>query len=64
MRRAGCSPRGEPVHPGGCIDRRLFTAGDLDAGVCRRCGYVELYCTDPEKIPIDGVYVRELVGPG
>jgi len=37
--------------------------GELEAGVCRRCGYVEYYVKDPASIPIDGFYVRELVGP-
>ena len=36
--------------------------GELEAGVCRQCGYVELYVKDPSSIPVDGNYVRELVG--
>lgn len=39
------------------------TYGELEAGVCRRCGYVEYYVKDPASIPIDGVNVREVVGP-
>lgn len=42
---------------------KLGRAGRLEATVCRRCGYTELYTTSPEQIPIDGTYVRELVGP-
>lgn len=36
-------------------------AGELEAGVCRSCGYTELYTKDPGAIPIDGTYVREVV---
>jgi hypothetical protein len=36
-------------------------AGELEAGVCRSCGYTELYTKDPGAIPIDGTYVREIV---
>ncbi|UJR83221.1 hypothetical protein [Sandaracinus amylolyticus] len=43
---------------------RSHSAGELEAGVCRRCGYTELYVKDPGSIPIDGVHVRELVAPG
>jgi predicted nucleic-acid-binding Zn-ribbon protein len=39
------------------------TAGTLSASVCRRCGYTELYTDSPATIPIDGRYVKELVGP-
>ena len=42
---------------------RLATAGGLSAVVCRRCGYTEFYTEKPESIPVDGTYVRELVGP-
>jgi hypothetical protein len=38
-------------------------AGDVDAAMCRSCGYLELYCMNPESIPVDGEYVVELVGP-
>ncbi|MEZ4222776.1 MAG: hypothetical protein R3B13_17680 [Polyangiaceae bacterium] len=37
------------------------SAGELEAGVCRRCGYTEFYTKNPEDIVIDGKYVRELV---
>lgn len=36
-------------------------AGELEAGVCPRCGYTELYTKDPGDIVVDGVNVRELV---
>jgi predicted nucleic-acid-binding Zn-ribbon protein len=36
-------------------------AGELEAGVCRRCGYTELYTKNPDEIVVDGVNVRELV---
>lgn len=28
--------------------------GELEAGVCRVCGYTELYVKNPEEIPLDG----------
>jgi predicted nucleic-acid-binding Zn-ribbon protein len=37
------------------------SAGELEAGVCPRCGYTELYTKEPESIVVDGVNVRELV---
>lgn len=30
------------------------SVGDLEAGVCRECGFVELYVKNPEAIPLDG----------
>ena len=42
---------------------RGYAAGELEAGVCRSCGYTELYVKDPGSIPIDGQFVREIVGP-
>lgn len=36
-------------------------AGELEAGVCRRCGYTELYTKDPQNIIVDGTNVQELV---
>lgn len=41
----------------------LRGTGELEAGVCRACGYTELYVKDPGAIPIDGQRVREIVGP-
>lgn len=38
-------------------------AGELEAGVCARCGYTELYTKDPSEIIVDGTNVRELVAP-
>jgi len=38
-------------------------AGHLQAAVCRRCGFTELYTYNPEEIPVDGKYVFEAVGP-
>lgn len=37
------------------------SAGELEAGVCKRCGYTELYTKNPADIIVDGVHVRELV---
>ncbi len=42
---------------------KLGTAGMLSAAICRRRGYSELYANLPERIPIDGTYVREVIGP-
>ena len=36
--------------------------GDLSASVCRRCGYTEMYCAAPDKIPVDGKWVTTTVG--
>lgn len=37
------------------------SAGELEAGVCKKCGYTEFYTKNPADIVVDGVYVRELV---
>jgi hypothetical protein len=47
---------GEPVPRDG--------RGMLEAYVCRACGYVEWYCTDPENIPIGPEYMTEEVDAG
>lgn len=39
------------------------SSGELEAGVCRQCGYTEFYTKNPQHIVIDGKYVRELVAP-
>jgi predicted nucleic-acid-binding Zn-ribbon protein len=36
------------------------SSGEVEAGVCRSCGYTEFYTKDPASIIVDGVYVREL----
>ena len=43
---------------------RTERAGELEAGVCPRCGYTELYVKDASQIIVDGVHVRELVAEG
>ena len=40
---------------------RTERAGELEAGVCARCGYTEFYVKSPGDIIVDGVHVRELV---
>lgn len=35
-------------------------AGELEAGVCARCGYTEFYVKSAADIIVDGKYVREL----
>jgi predicted nucleic-acid-binding Zn-ribbon protein len=47
----------------GWFGDKTRTAGKLSAAVCRRCGYTELYTNDAPLIPVDGTYVREVVGP-
>ena len=37
-------------------------AGILEMYVCRACGYVEWYCTDPQSIPIGPQFMTEIVG--
>jgi len=37
-------------------------AGALEAFVCSRCGYCELYVKDPESLVPDGVSVRQAAG--
>jgi predicted nucleic-acid-binding Zn-ribbon protein len=44
-------------------NERATAAGALTAATCRSCGYTEFYAEDPGSIPIDGKYVREVVGP-
>lgn len=39
------------------------TAGLVQAYICKKCGYTELYTRDPQSIPVDGTIVQELVGP-
>ena len=40
---------------------RTERAGELEAGVCKQCGYVELYVKNAADIIVDGAAVRELV---
>ena len=40
------------------IDARK-ALGVLEVYVCRNCGFVEWYCSDPERIPIGPVYMTE-----
>jgi predicted nucleic-acid-binding Zn-ribbon protein len=37
--------------------------GEVQAYVCRRCGFTELYTRDAGSIPVDGKAVKEIVGP-
>jgi predicted nucleic-acid-binding Zn-ribbon protein len=47
----------------GWLGDKTDRAGKLSAAVCRACGYTELYTTGAALIPVDGKYVREVVGP-
>lgn len=40
------------------IDARK-ALGMLEVYVCRKCGFVEWYCSDPDRIPIGPVYMTE-----
>jgi len=35
-------------------------AGEIEAYVCRQCGYTEFYTRDPGTIQVDGRIVREV----
>lgn len=39
--------------------RRSF--GLLEMYVCRGCGYIEWYCSDPQTVPIGPQFMTELV---
>jgi hypothetical protein len=38
--------------------------GVLEIYVCKRCGFVEWYCNDPESIPIGPAYMTEEIDLG
>ena len=38
--------------------------GSLEVYVCRSCGFVEWYCSDPERIPIGPEYMTEEIDVG
>jgi hypothetical protein len=38
--------------------------GNLEAYVCRACGYIEWYCNDPENIPIGPELMTEEIDVG
>jgi hypothetical protein len=39
--------------------RRMF--GLLEMYVCRACGYVEWYCSDPQNVPVGPQFMTDLV---
>ncbi len=41
----------------------LASYGLVSAYICRACGFTEFYTLAPETIPVDGVWIREVVGP-
>ena len=45
------------------IDSRK-ACGYLEQYICRKCGFIEWYCNDPEHIPIGPQYMTELVDYG
>ena len=38
-------------------------AGELQAAICKACGFTEFYTKAPSEIPVDGKYIREEIGP-
>ncbi len=51
-------------NPAGSIFRSHVSAtGMVEAYVCRRCGFTELYTRDPASIPIDGETTRLIQTP-
>lgn len=47
----------------GWLGDKTKAAGQLSAAICRQYGYTELYTKDAPLIPVDGKYVREVIGP-
>jgi hypothetical protein len=45
------------------IDARK-TYGYLEMYICRKCGFVEWYCSDPEHIPIGPQFMTETIDYG
>jgi hypothetical protein len=45
------------------IDPRK-SLGQLEMYICRKCGFVEWYCADPEQIPIGPAYMTEAIDDG
>ncbi len=39
--------------------RKAF--GHLEQYICKKCGYLEWYCNDPERIPIGPAYMTESI---
>jgi predicted nucleic-acid-binding Zn-ribbon protein len=48
---------------GGVFVSDVMAAGLVEAFICRRCGFTELYTRDPEAIEVDGRLVRAVAGP-
>lgn len=42
--------------------RKAF--GYLEQYICRKCGFVEWYCNDPERIPVGPAYMTEAIDYG
>jgi hypothetical protein len=54
------------VEPGWMVDTPLpidprKSHGQLEMYICRRCGFIEWYCSDPEHIPIGPAYMTEAI---
>ena len=47
--------------PGDPLDPRAGGLGLLELYVCTRCGFVEWYCHDVERIPADPALMTELL---
>jgi predicted nucleic-acid-binding Zn-ribbon protein len=48
---------------GGIFSSNVMAAGLVEAYICRRCGFTELYTRNAEDIEVDGDLVREIDGP-
>jgi hypothetical protein len=47
----------------GILNSSEVTVGQVEAYVCRQCGYTEFYTQSPKSLPVDGKIIREVVGP-
>lgn len=43
---------------------KMTVTGVVQAIICRACGFMELYATEPAKIPIDEIPGAERLSPG
>lgn len=52
-----------PVKKEGFLLEYLGSEGNLEAYICKGCGYTEFFTRNVEEIPVDGELVSELTGP-
>jgi hypothetical protein len=46
----------------GFLNQQDGAVGLVEAYVCRACGFTELFTREPDRIPVDGEQVAEIVG--